>query len=248
MKAKSKFHLLVISLLVILITGCASAALTPSSEGELVKTDIQLDSVPKLTSSYKGRTVAIVSFPDKTILSSYPWLRPWLGSASADFLVEFLIESGFRVIGGKEELKAAYEELELSESGFVNTAKAAQIGKMLGAEFLFVGSVTDYNEVITGGKKAIGLFGYAVDIGGQTINYTVQVAGRLLNVETREIMVASTASYKKEFSVGGGSILTPYGRAASQQEITVRRETAGRVFQKALNNLAVKIVNQLNNL
>ena len=249
MKPHVKIHLLIIGLMATAIVGCASIpGIAPSGEGELVQTDVKLDPVPPVNSAYKGRRVAVVSFPDKTILSSYPWLRPWLGRASTDLLVEFLLQAGFRVVGGKDELNAIVEELELTETGLIDPAKAARIGKLLGTELLFVGSITDYGEVIGGGKRSVGYGGYGVDIGGQTLNYNVQVAGRLVNVETREILASATASQTQQFKVGGGTVLTPHGRAASQDEIRVRQETAGRVFQKALNDLTIKIVNRVNPL
>ncbi len=226
-------------------TGCKSTG--TSEEGAMQETEIALEPVPRVKAPYEGRTIAVVAFPDKNVLSANPWLKSWLGRASRDYSVGFLLEAGFRVVEDQSgELQAVVKELEFGQTGMVDPAKAVEIGKMAGAELMFLGAVIDFSEVKTGGKRKFHIPGFNIGLGGETINYEVQTSGRIIDVKTREILASSTAGYNKQYDVGGGSLSTDYGSVGSEQETISRQESTVKIFQKALNSLTIKLVKKLN--
>ncbi len=245
-QAKLMYAILIVGLLVGPIAGCASMGGSPGGEGSEFAVPLELKPVPHLAEPYKGQRVTVVSFPDKTVRSS-KWWRPSLGRASTDYLVEFLMEAGFRVVEGQSgQLDALLQEVEFGQTGMVDESTAVEIGEMLGAELVSVGAVTDYKQVKTGGKSNLQFASLGFQSGEETINYVVQASGRIVNIKTRETIAAATASYKNRRAVSGGGFQFGDIKFQSGEEMEVQEETSGRLFQKALNELTIKIVTKLN--
>jgi curli biogenesis system outer membrane secretion channel CsgG len=240
---KTLLWLLVVGLF---LTGCETIEGIAGKPGEAQYRagDVALKPIPKLTSRFRGQRVAVFSFVNKA-LSQYPFL----GNASSDFLIEFLLDAGFRTVEAKgAELEKIMAELKYSISDLVDEATAAKVGKHLGANLAFLGSVTDFNIVKKKGERGIEVWGWKVGGSEGSIIYSAQVAGRLVDVETREILAARTSSSSKEFNVAGGEVVTPWGRVSQAQEVAVVNETGGKILQHALNDMIIKIVERLNAL
>ncbi len=225
---------------VTMLGGCS--AMQPSDEGTVSKSaDVDLQPIPKVAPPHAGKKVAAVAFVNRSI-SQYAFL----GDSAPDFLAEFLREAGFRVVEGTgSQLSAVNKELEYNTSGLVDPATAATLGKQLGTDYVFVGSVTDYEEVKTKGGGGLNLMGYGLGSDSGGITYNIQVSGRLVDIRTREILASKSESYKKTFSVKGGNIDTPWGGANMGQETEVTNQTGGKILQVCLNRLMIDIVNQL---
>lgn len=226
--------------LVTLLGGCS--AMQPSDEGTISKSaDVDLQPIPKVGSPHAGKKVAAVAFVNRSI-SQYAFL----GDSAPDFLAEFLREAGFRVVEGTgAQLAAVNKELEYNTSGLVDPATAATLGKQLGTDYVFVGSVTDYEEVKAKGGGGLNVMGWGLGSGSGGITYNIQVSGRLVDIRTREILASKSTSFKKTFNVKGGSIETPWGGANMDQEVEVSNQTGGKVLQVCLNRLMIEIVGQL---
>ena len=240
---KTCLWLLVVGLF---LTGCETMEGIAGKPGEAqFKAEaVALKSIPKLTSQFRGQRVAVFSFVNKT-LSQYPFL----GNASSDFLMEFLQEAGFRTVEARgPELEKIMAELKYSISDLVDEATAAKVGKHLGTNLAFLGSVTDFNIVKGKGERGMTVGGWSFGGSEGSISYSVQVGGRLVDVETREILAARTSSYSKVFNVAGGKVVTPWGSVSQAQEVAVVNETGGKILQQALNDMMIKIVDRLNTL
>jgi hypothetical protein len=111
-----------------------------------------------------------------------------------------------------------------------------------------MGSVTDFNVVKGKGQRGIQIGGYAVGGAEGSITYSVQVVGRLVDIETREILASRTSGFNKVFNVAGGRVVTPWGSFGQEQEVTVINETGGKILQQALNDMLIKIVERLNSM
>lgn len=222
-----------------------------NEEAEYEETDIQMQPVPQLKEAYRGKKIVVSSFASKNlggIYSSYPWLQGWLGSASTEYAVQFLTEAGFEVLEGQGgQLSEVFQELELQQSGAVDSTQAVEMGEMGGASLIFVGAITDYNQVDNRKKNNVCLPGMGcVGLGGGKLQYEVETSGRIIDIKTRKILVSDTASFKKIYKDSSFNANVSGYRVGNEEDNRVRREASGKIFRKALNSLAIKLVNNLN--
>ena len=236
----------------LLATGCAQQGLIPTGPGSrgpgsatYQSAETPTASIRKLNQNFRGKKVAVFPFVNKS-LAHYRFL----GNASSDFLLEFLQEAGFRTVEGSTTpgMKRVMGELRYGQSDMVNDKTAVEAGQHLGTDLVFLGSVTDFSVVKGKGSRGISYGGFSLGGSGGSITYTVQAAGRLIDVRTREILAASTTTYQKKFTVQGGRISTPWGSIQSSEKVQVENETGGRILQMGLNQLMNKIVRRLNSL
>ncbi len=108
-----------------------------------------------------------------------------LGSGVADiFIAEAYESQQFRITERAEIDKVLYEQ-DLAQSGRVNPATAAAVGRIEGAELLVLGSVSEFGVQTTGGGgKVLGIFGGAAE----TVTARVAVEIRFVDTNTAEIM------------------------------------------------------------
>ena len=134
--------------------------------------------------------IAVMNFDNST------W-RFWgdnLGAAAADELTTQLFQTDRFSVVERAQLDAILDEQDLGASGSVSTSTAAEIGKLLGAQLILTGSITQFSiETKSGGFRRLGVsFSEAeskLDI-------------RIVNTTTGEIMFAEEGEGNKRF--GGG--------------------------------------------
>lgn len=229
--------------------GGSSVGASNIDDPEYASTSITAQEIPMVQPPYLGTTVAVVPYVNKS-LSEYRSL----GDASVGILPEYLLEAGFQPIESKanSDLESVLTELEYSQTGRVNPATAANIGEHLGAKYVFVGGVNNYRVIKPNESQSLslpvpGLGGFSFGSGGAKITYDLQVSGRLIDVETRAIVASKTESHKESFKLEGGSISTPWGSySGGGDKVKVEQNVGGTVLNHALNQIVVKIVQQLN--
>ena len=117
------------------------------------------------------------------------------GEAAQDVFITELVKSGkFRVVE-REHINAILQEKGLVLSGDIDPSTAMQIGKLLGAEYLLAGSVTEYGEESTdvhtpGFRRLPG-----VSVGKKT--FTAAMNCRVFDVSTGEIVWADEARHEE---------------------------------------------------
>jgi curli biogenesis system outer membrane secretion channel CsgG len=126
------------------------------------------------------------------------------GEAAQDVFVTELVKSGKFSVIERERLNAIMQEKGLNLSGDIDPATAMQIGKLLGADYMLAGSVTEYGEdsAEAHGRGVRGLPGFGV---GKK-NFTAAIDARIFNVSTGEIVWADSARHEDssvKVSVGG---------------------------------------------
>ena len=166
-----RFFLLSVS--AFLIFGLAQAAAAPVIEEDLTKRP----------------TVSILAFKNKSNIPTEVADKIALNDASitSDFVLERLWQSGkFRIID-REDVEEALKEMSLQQSGFVNPAMVLSVGKLLGAQYIIRGSVTNVSfkktpVEMTVENKASGKF--------NKTTITANISLRFVNVETGETVLA----------------------------------------------------------
>jgi curli biogenesis system outer membrane secretion channel CsgG len=118
----------------------------------------------------------------------------------SDLLIDALVETRRYFIVERSALQAIRQEQIMALSGEVDAATGAEVGKLIGAEYLVVGVVSKFEENTGGGGlgslvggKALGGVGFYTSELGVTI--------RIINATTGEI-VASEKINQKESSIG----------------------------------------------
>lgn len=133
-------------------------------------------------------TIAVMDF-DYSSLSNASNLNLINGAARgvSDIVVGQLVDTGkYRVIE-RSRLMEIIDEQNLGASGRVDPATAAQIGRLLGAELIMVGSITQFDLQERG--TGFGFFGFG--FGNQTKKALVTLNTRVINSTTGEIMMSA---------------------------------------------------------
>lgn len=108
-----------------------------------------------------------------------------LGRGVSDVFATEAFRSGRFVVTERDQLETVVREQDLGRSGRVDPASAAAAGRILGAQILALGSVTEFGVEQSGGGGA--LFGV---LGGraETVTARVTVDVRLVDAVTAEIV------------------------------------------------------------
>jgi len=125
-----------------------------------------------------------------------------LGTGLSDMLTNALVEDGsFRVMERKR-INEILQEQDLGANGIVDPSTTASIGRMIGANYLVMGTVTEYKEKESGGA-ASALLGAAVT-GARMYTSHIGFTIRIVNSTSGEILVSKSVD-KKVKSLGMAS-------------------------------------------
>jgi curli biogenesis system outer membrane secretion channel CsgG len=157
-----------------------------------------------------------------------------VGSMAVDQLTTLLVNSDrFNVID-RERLDAILEEQGLAGKGIVDETTAAKIHKVLGADLIFTGAVTNWEVK----ESKSGTF---VLIGGgsnRSIDIDLAVDGRIIDSTTSQIYFADSGEIKRREEVSSSSILG----FAPQGYIRLDQSVAGKQLRLALDDMLSKII------
>lgn len=156
-----------------------------------------------------------VSVPDFKDGVGFPWWNPRVSRQLADALANELNAAGGLSVVERQNLKAVLSEQELAELGIVRKdSKAAQSGKMVGAQYIILGRITGYqNNVETkksgGGMNFLGFGGSKTVAESKTyVSMDLRIvdssSGEVVGSRTVEGRATDTAKVK-----GSGGSLAP---------------------------------------
>lgn len=220
-------------LLNLAVTGLANA----SPESLLsIETDKSAFSPYLLAQTTEKPRIAVLDF-DYSSISNPRWYLWYDDNASgvSDILVNKLVESGKYSVIERSRLDAILQEQNLGTSGRIDPTTAAQVGKILGVDFVILGSVTqfDLQQKQSGGSFLFGIGGSST----KTDAY-VTLNVRMVNTTTAEIISVAEGkgtanqsdSQVRVLGIGGGSSTSNEGRL-----LTLATEKA---IGEVLNSLA----------
>lgn len=171
-------------------------------------------------------TVGVAEFKNE---SGAGWWRGGVGWELSGMLSNELSSSGdFRVVE-RSKLQNVLEEQNLAASGRIAPGTGAKIGKVTGAQYLVMGTVTSYEENTssTGG----GLNFRGIGLGGKSTEAYLAVDIRVVDTTTGEVSYSRTVEGR---SKGGGLSVGVYrggfGGSLAHEENT----PAGKAIRAAL--------------
>lgn len=107
--------------------------------------------------------------------------------------------SCFRVLESIDNLDDMADEIDLGESKYMRAKGGPKAGKMMGAQFVITGEVTEYNE----GKTGLSFGGLGVGGGKANIGFILKI----VNPETREILYSKSINTQGKKGFQGLSVL-----------------------------------------
>jgi curli biogenesis system outer membrane secretion channel CsgG len=145
-------------------------------------------------------------------------------------LTHALVQVGTFSVIERSRVLAVLAEQDLGQSGLIDPATAAQVGRTLGVDYVVLGSVTRFN--LEEGRAGGGILG----IGGSSrrVSAEVQLTARLVNTTTAEIVAVAEGSGSDSHRGGGFSLggLVNFG-------------SDGNNVDELLSNAADTAINQL---
>jgi len=179
--------------------------------------------IPAADAAGKKIRVAVVDFANN---STWSWWGDKLGEAANDEFVTQLVNSGEFSVIERQKLQSILSEQGLGASGAVTASTAPKIGKLLGVQLIFTGSITAFSIKTTGGG-----FG---GIGGSFTKAESKLDVRMIDTTTGEILLAAEgAGNKKMGGVGikGFNFEQNYDQGVAQEAL---RPAIEQVTQKVL--------------
>jgi len=187
------------------------------------------------------KSLAVMKFTTTAGGGSHFWFNAsWdIGEGMAEMLATALVETGKFKILERQQINDVLGEQDLGDSGRVDPATAAKIGKILGARYLVYGTVNEfeYSKGGTGGGVRIA----GLRVGADEARAHVGMDVRIVDAVTSEILFSSrsTADAKRSgFKVG-------YSGADFGADLgTFRKTPLGEATRKAIEDVAGKVVSE----
>ena len=107
--------------------------------------------------------------------------------SATEYVTIELEKSGRFIIDERERMVDLIDEqIAVGQSGLIDPATAARIGALEGAQYLFLGSITDVSVI----KKV----GSVAGVGGKSFKVNVDLTARIVDVETGRVVLAGSGS------------------------------------------------------
>jgi len=159
-----------------------------------------------------------------------------LGSGVADVFIAEAYESQQFRITERAEIDKVLLEQDLAQSGRIDPASAAAIGRIEGAEMLVLGSVSEFGVQTTGGGgRVLGIFGGSAE----TVTVRVGVEIRFVDTVTAEIMAIGrgvSEVSQSNVSVDIGNVMT--NLRAGRTGTTIVDHAVRNAIRSAIENAA----------
>jgi curli biogenesis system outer membrane secretion channel CsgG len=168
--------------------------------------------------------IAVLAFENNTTSHIF---GDKLGEAASDELTTQLVKAGEFSVIERQQIQAILAEQTLGMSGAIDAATAAKVGKLLGAQLVVVGSITQFS--VDQKSAGIGRLGVSASVA----QAESKIDARLVNVTTGEILVAVEGDGKK--TIGGGQY----------KDVNLQRDFNAGFAQEALRPAVEKTVQRI---
>jgi len=191
---------------------------------------------------FKGpkKTIGVLSFENKTALGGA------LGSDFSDQLTEALMKSGQFIVVARQDLDAVITEQDLAATDRFAQSTVAQKGKLVPAQLIIKGAVTEFESQARGGGTDIrfGNFG-AGDFGisGETVHAHVACIIYIIDSSTGQILDSKRMEGKAR--AGGLGFDWSYDNTVSLGTAGFKRTPLGKAMQETIENAVEYIAGRL---
>ncbi len=179
--------------------------------------------------------VAVLDFDYASTGADYWWYsNPNAAQGVSDLLTTKLFQSGKYTVIERSRIAEILQEQDLAASGRIDPSTAAQIGRVLGADAVVIGSVTRFNLDEEGGSVSV----FGIGASNRTRTAEVALTARIVNTTTAEIVSVAESSASADRSSGGVSIsiLGSGGSSANNDS-----ELLSTAAEQAVSDLATQL-------
>lgn len=184
------------------------------------------------------KTVAVFEFKNDSGYSSYANL----GQDFSMQLSDALIQSGKFKVLTRQDLDVVMAEQDLSRSGRMAKSKSARTGKIIPAQILIKGRITEFQENTSGGGQGLSIHG--ISIGSKKSSAHIAVIIQLIDSTTGEIL--DSKRVEGEAQAGGFSI--GYSGSWSLSSSSFKETPLGKAVQMAIDRAVVYISDKLSSV
>jgi curli biogenesis system outer membrane secretion channel CsgG len=189
------------------------------------------------------KKVAVLDFDFSTVTDRW-WPNTWnIGKGIADMMVTQIVKDGTFSAVERKKLDLVLSEQKLGASGLVDPSTAAQIGRILGVQYVIVGSITQFS--VDTKEFGLGAFASKFGFGGTDVSNTVAtvyIDARMINTSTAEIegvAEGKAEESRKGLKLGGGNFKGFGGFSFGSKNFT------DTILGKATRECVVDVVKQL---
>lgn len=159
----------------------------------------------QIQKSTERKRIAVLDF-DFASTSNTDFLDNWGGAGPAkgvsELLTNALVKDGTYIVLERSKVEQIIGEQNLGASGRVDASTAAQIGKLLGADAVIIGTITKFN--VEQSESGLSIFGFGEN--KEKNKAIVQITSRLVGTSTGEILAVAQGEGSADKSGGGFSI------------------------------------------
>ena len=171
-------------------------------------------------------SVGVVEFKNET---SAGWWGSGVGWELSGMLANELVATKAFSVVERNKLQSVIEEQNLGMSGRVSSGTGAKIGKLIGAKYLIMGTVTAYEENTAGSGGGLSFKG--ISVGGNKSEAYIAVDLRVVNSDTGEIEYVRTIEGRSK----GGGLRLGVSRGGFGGSLANQKKTpAGKAIRGAL--------------
>jgi curli biogenesis system outer membrane secretion channel CsgG len=171
-------------------------------------------------------SVGVAEFRNET---SAGWWSGGVGNDLASMLTNELASTEKFKIVERAKLGHVLQEQDLAESGRVERKSAARVGKLTGAKYLVMGTVSAYDEKTAGGGGGLSFRG--VSVGGKKDEAYIAIDLRVVDTTTGEVAYTRTVEARStSYGVHGGVYRGGFGGNLGKYENT----PAGKAIRACL--------------
>jgi len=194
---------------------------------------------PKIRKAQFRKTVAVTRFENRTTAAG----QINLGSGMADQLIHALMESENFVVLERSSLSDMLNEQDFSRSNRAQTSTVAQTGRMVPAQILIQGSITEFQLQESGAGVGVSYKGFSV--GGESSLAHIALILKTIDTSTGQILDSIRLEGKAE---GKG-----YKFGVSYMGVGVDAEgfentALSKVVQKIIDRAVLRIAKNLNRI
>jgi curli biogenesis system outer membrane secretion channel CsgG len=161
--------------------------------------------------------------------TSAGWWSASVGEELSDMLASELVSAGSFDVLERKEIDAVLGEQDLGESGRIDPATKAKLGKIKGAEYLIAATVSSYDEGTRGGGAGVRVGG--LSLGGKKDKTYIAVDLKVINTTTGQIADARTIEAESTGSGFGAGVNL---RGISLAGDTFKRTPAGKAIRACI--------------
>jgi len=217
-----------------------SSEMNPTKEGEMemmkkvsvflaiaIGVSVWFGIQPESNAARLKKTVAVSRFENKS-----NWRGQWaLDEGMADQLTEALVQSGQFVVLERQTLGDVLAEQDLAASGRAAKSKTAQTGKIIPAQILIMGAITEFEQSSAGDGAGIKVG--KLKLGGKGGTAHVGLIIRLIDTTTSQVLDSQRVEGKAK-SGGLGIAVTTKDVAFGSSGF--KKTPLGKATQQAINN------------